>query len=444
MTPSRLPLVADEAAAVDRVHWRGGFGPAPADRPRLHADDLEASIRGLLAPRGAGTLLGPPPVVSGTAGSGPLQPLDRWGHDQLWWLDRMVRTDAPLVERMTLNLHDHFATSNDKVGNARLMLRQNRLLRRHALGNFGALTRKLLRDGAMQLWLDLPGSHRDSPNENFARELMELFTLGSGYRERDVREAARALTGFTYDWGRKRFGWDERRHDPGRKRIFGQQGRFRPDDVVRLCLAHRAHAPFLCTKVWSWFAPGPPPRATLRELVRVYRASGGELRPVVGAVLRSPALYANLDEPDMVKSPVVFLVGALRATGTPITVDSWVWLLEGMGQSLFNPPNVGGWPVGEHWLSTATVKARFGAVSYVLRAHEFPDDAVPQSETAEVAMADASAFAGAPWTSSATRSALLDYARGVVPRGPSDRHASAERRRVLRHLLLAGPDAQVH
>ena len=444
MSPLGPPAVSDAAAAIDRLYWRAGFGPAPADRPRLREAGLEAAIRGLLAPRGAGSLIGPAPVVEIDGRRVPLQPFDRWGHDQLWWLDRMVRTDAPLVERMTLNLHDHFATSNDKVGNARLMLAQNRLLRRHALGNFGRLTRALLRDGAMQLWLDLPGSHRDSPNENFARELMELFTLGSGYGERDVREAARALTGFTYDWDRKRFGWDERRHDPGTKRLFGHRGRLRPDDVVRLCLAHPAHAPFLCTKLWGYFAPGPPPRATLRALVRTYRRSGGELRPVVAAILRAPALYANLDEPDMVKSPVVYLVGALRATGTPIVRDSWVWLLQGMGQSLFNPPNVGGWPVGEHWLSTASVKARFGAMSVLLQQHEFADDVVPQDETPEAALADAVAFTGAPWTSTATDAALRSYAASVTSRYRSDRHSTAERRRVLRHLLLAGPDAQVH
>ena len=145
-----------------------------------------------LHPRGA-TLEGPEPRVDGR----PLNPVNQYGHDVLWWLDRMVRGRHPLVERMTLNWHDHWATSNDKVGDVKLMMRQQRTLRRYALGNFRTLARAMVRDGAMQIWLDLAGSSDEAPNENFAREFFELFTLGAnnGYTEKDIRESARALTG---------------------------------------------------------------------------------------------------------------------------------------------------------------------------------------------------------------------------------------------------------
>ena len=140
----------------------------------------------------------------------------------------MVRGRHPLVERMTLNWHDHWATSNDKVGDVKLMMRQQRTLRRYALGNFRTLARAMVRDGAMQIWLDLAGSSDEAPNENFAREFFELFTLGAnnGYTEKDIREAARALTGFTFDYDTKRFGFDPKQHDGGTKHILGKRGRF--------------------------------------------------------------------------------------------------------------------------------------------------------------------------------------------------------------------------
>ncbi len=154
----------------------------------------------------------------------------------LWWLDRAVRARHPLVERMTFNWHDHFATSNSGVGDTRLMLKQYDTLRRLSLGRFRDLARAMTRDRAMQLWLSLANSEKGSPNENYARELLELFTLGvnNGYTERDVREAARALTGFTFDYESGRFGFDPDRHDGGTKRILGRTGKFQPLDVVDL------------------------------------------------------------------------------------------------------------------------------------------------------------------------------------------------------------------
>ncbi|MDX6542230.1 MAG: hypothetical protein QOI71_3840, partial [Gaiellales bacterium] len=192
-----------DSAMIERLWWRGGFGPRPRDLRdrRTHAELAHE----FLHPRGA-QLEGPEARVKGRR----LDPLNVYGHDTLWWLDRMVRSRHPLAERMTLNWHDHWATSNSKVGDVKLMMRQHRTLRRYALGNFRTLSRALVRDGAMQIWLDLAGSTDHAPNENFAREFFELFTLGAnnGYTEKDVRESARALTGFTFDYESKRFGFD--------------------------------------------------------------------------------------------------------------------------------------------------------------------------------------------------------------------------------------------
>ena len=151
-------------------------------------------------------------------------PNDEWGHDVLWWLDRMVRSRRPLQEKLTLFWHDHFATSDQDTP---LMLAQNQTLRRHALGSFPALLRAVTRDAAMLLFLSLADSDKEAPNENYARELMELFTLGRGYSERDIRQAARALTGFRVDWdenGPPRCYYEKEAHDTGAKRIFGRAG----------------------------------------------------------------------------------------------------------------------------------------------------------------------------------------------------------------------------
>lgn len=176
-------------AQAERLLWRAGFGPRRGEAERFAALGLEGAVHALTHPRSS-RLSGPAPRVDGRG----LAPRDVWGHDVLWWLDRMVRTEAPLVERMTLVWHDWFATSRASV-DARWMLRQNALLRRRALGDFGGLVRDITRDPAMLIWLDGISNDRWSPNENYARELQELFTLGAGrgYGERDVAGRHRPL-----------------------------------------------------------------------------------------------------------------------------------------------------------------------------------------------------------------------------------------------------------
>ena len=253
-----MAIRASDRARAERLLWRAGFGPRRGEVERTARAGVDGAVDALLAPRGR-ALSGRPARVDGA----PLDPINAYGHDVLWWLDRAVRTRQPLLERMTFNWHDHFATSNNGVGDTRLMLAQYWTLRRGALGRFRNLAKAITRDRAMQLWLSLANSEKGAPNENFARELLELFTLGvnNGYTERDVREAARALTGFTFDWETKRFGYDPERHDDGVKRIMGRVGRFRPLDVVDIAVDHRAHAEFLCDKLWGYFSPRPcPPR----------------------------------------------------------------------------------------------------------------------------------------------------------------------------------------
>src|SRR5919204_4694207 len=234
------------AAQAERLLWRAGFGPKRGEAERLAKLGLRAAVRSLTRPSRA-RLVGPTPRDEKGR---RLAPRDAWGHDELWWLDRMVRSSTPLVERMTLVWHDWFATSNDGVGSQKLMLGQNRLFRRHALGSFAHLVESVTKDPAMLLWLNGSDNTKWSPNENYAREMMELFTLGAGrgYTESDVRNQARALTGWRNDWddgvGPHNFRYDPHFHDEGAKTIFGKRGRFTWRDSAHLCVHHRNHPSF--------------------------------------------------------------------------------------------------------------------------------------------------------------------------------------------------------
>jgi uncharacterized protein (DUF1800 family) len=434
---------------VRRLHWRAGFGVRPDEAARLAAAGQDAAIRELFT--APATLDGPEPHVDGQ----PLDPGNEWNHDVLWWLDRMVRSRRPLEEKLTLFWHDHFATAGQDTP---LMLRQNRMLRKHAFGSFRTLLGKVSRDWAMQLFLSLADSTKAAPNENFARELMELFTLGGGYTERDVREAARALTGYQSRWGDNGLQWVRFRrelHDTGVKRIFGHKGRFGPSDVLDLVVRHPRHAPFLVTKLWSFFITEPLDPATRRELVRVYKGSGRRIRPVVERILRHPALYSRLDAPDMVKSPIVYVAGTLRTTHTGITSDLG-WLLQLMGQVPFRPPSVAGWDWGPAFMSSATAKARIAFANVVLdwadeAPLEVPDGAGDPTLSPEQQVERALDAVGRPWISDATRRVLTDVSAGFFAdmtkawqQGKPKLERADVLQRMLRHLLLSGPDAHLH
>jgi uncharacterized protein (DUF1800 family) len=356
-------------------------------------------------------LKGPRPVDSDHR---PLAPRDAWGHDHCWWLDRMVRSEAQLVERMTLVWHDWFATSkaNSTQG---LMLRQNALLRRHALGSFERLAIEITRDPAMLLWLNGVDNRKDDVNENYARELMELFTLGAGrgYSERDVRQMARALTGWRSDWsdgrGPHNFRYDREWHDKGVKRVLGRKGRFDWRDAARLSVRHKKHPSFLVEKLWGYFIPTPPPRGTARALERMYVAHNRNVRPLLDAILRHPHLYDP--ERRMVKPPVVQAAGMLRAVGRGVDTDAWSWLCGEAGQMLFEPPNVSGWD-DTRWLDTATFRARWQMASEICNQARLEDDAKVSAKPKEL-VRRASRFWHTP-LSGATRGALERYAKTAM------------------------------
>jgi uncharacterized protein (DUF1800 family) len=430
---------------AERLLWRAGFGPRRGEAERFAGLGLDGAVRALTRPASRG-LRGAAPKVDGA----PLAPRDAWGHDVLWWLDRMVRTQAPLVERMTLVWHDWFATSRGSV-QANLMLRQNALLRRHALGGFPELVLEITRDPAMLLWLNGTANHRWAPQENYARELQELFTLGAGrgYTERDVREMARALTGWRNDWregaGAVGFRYDRSFHDPGVKRIHGRRGRFDWRDACRLAVEHPRHASFFVTKLWGYFIPVAPDAATRRALEHLYVRSGRRIAPVVEAILKHPQLYSG---PRMVKPPVVFVAGLLRALGRGVDTDAWAWLTGLSGQTPFSPPNVAGWD-DDRWMDTSTWRGRWMAANHALEGRSLdpdPDvtDHAPIADERPQAAVDAAwRFWGEPSLSAATRRELLDFARrceGTADAPWKQRTFAIQRQNALRQLIATSPD----
>jgi uncharacterized protein (DUF1800 family) len=298
------------------------------------------------------------------------------------------------------------------------MIDQNQLLRRHALGNFEALALDITRDPAMLLWLNGTSNSRSDVNENYARELQELFCLGAGrgYTERDVRQLARALTGFRNDWtdsGPTRFRYERQFHDARVKKIYGKRGRFGWQDGVRLVTRHRKHPEFMVAKLWGSFIPTKPSPATVKALARLYVAHGREVRPLLEAILAHPDLYDGARR--MVKPPVVQAAGMLRAVGRGIDTDAWAWLCDGAGQYLFLPPNVSGWD-DTRWLDTATFRARWQMAQHICEpARLDPEgDAAKVPQDAPGLVNEAIAFWGSPKLSGTVRNGLEKYAADTL------------------------------
>jgi hypothetical protein len=396
-----------------RLLNRAGFGGTPGQAEQLASLGLVRAVESLTRPVGTARLSGPPPVDDDGL---PIAPADAWGHDHLWWLDRMVRGDQPLVERMALVFHDWFATSAAGVSTQQQMIDQSNLLRSACFGSFLDLFKAVTIDPAMLQWLNGNQNTKWAPNENYAREMMELFSLGAdrgAYTEEDIREAARALTGWRNDWsselGAHNFRFDSKRHDSGTKTFFGQVGAWGWEDACRLCVEHPLHPSFFVEKLWSYFIAEPPSEAVRERLIETYRGSGWAVRPVLEEILLSPELYLG---PPMVKPPVVHLAGMLRSLGRGVDTEAWVWLCEPAGQVLFWPPNVSGWD-DRRWLDTSRMRARWNIVNYALHGVSVDAWNEPYSttETAEEGLERALASWGMPALRPEHRDELVTFAR---------------------------------
>ena len=277
-----------------------------------------------------------------------------------WWIGEMLATPSPLTERMTLFWHNHFATSQQKVRFPQLMYGQNVLLRREALGNFGTMLHAIAKDPAMLVWLDNARSRREAPNENFAREVMELFTLGEGhYGERDVKEAARAFTGWSLQPASATFVYRPLWHDGGDKTVLGTTGNLDGDQVLDLLLARPQTAEHIARKLWLEFVSPTPDDAEVDRWARTFRAAHYEIKPLMRAVLLSPAFWAPRNRGTLVKSPVDVVAGTLHTFAIrPPDLRPAAVATALLGQNLFAPPNVKGWPGGDAWIDSATLLGR--------------------------------------------------------------------------------------
>jgi uncharacterized protein (DUF1800 family) len=454
-SPAPVPALGAQPitlAQARRLLWRAGFGPTPGQAEALVGAPVEQVVFSLTRPSGAATLSGPEPVEQEGQ---PLDPYDVWGDDHCWWLDRMVRSNQQLVERMTFIFHDWFANSNEKVNSQRMMIEQNELLRSMVFGSFHDLFLAVTTNPAMLVFLDGIYNEKNNSNENYGREMMELFSLGAdrgAYTQDDVHQMGLTLTGWTAEWseelGLYDFHFDPARHDTSPKTVFGQTGNWNYEDAVRLCVEHPLHASFFVTKLWGYFIPSPPSEATLASLQGLYTSSGYSIRAVLEAILLHPDFYEG---PELVTPPVVYNAGLLRSIGRPIDTNAWAWLSANAGQQLFYPPNVSGWDFSS-WLDTSTTKARWEMASYVT-SKTFPnpwadaekgESVYSATEEPAAALASAMSYWANPLLSAESAQCIAAFAQSC-PTGTSWEQSPyrAMRQNALRMLIATSPDMQV-
>lgn len=348
-----------EQRRIAHLLRRAGFG-ATADETAVYAQlGFDASVQRLVDYQNV-----PNDQVEGQSAAlaGQLD-MTKLPSIQAVWLYRILNTARPLEEKMTLFWHNHFATANYKVGNPQAMHAQNALFRANALGSFRDLLYAVSRDPAMLRWLDSNSNRKASPNENYARELMELFTMGVGnYTEQDVRESARAFTGWFFDRNQG-FVFNRNQHDLGQKTFLGRTGNLDGDDIVNIILEEPVTAEFMARKVFTFFVHDHPTPATVARLADAFRGNGYSVRELVRATLTSPEFSSDEAYHAIVKSPIDHLVGTMKAIGIGEYSREAGGQLNRMGMVLYNPPDVSGWNWGTEWIGAATLLERLNTAN---------------------------------------------------------------------------------
>lgn len=405
-------MVDQVRSDIALLYRRAGFGLRPHELDALAPGGYDAAVdllvAGLGAPDPAGDLV---PVPAFTPYSRPdaakgspearaaLKQRSKALRGELaalqdWWLGRMIATATPLREKLTLFWHGHFATGVAKVKDAKLMYLQNQTFRQLGGGSFNALTQAVAKDGAMMIWLDTVTDKKGRANENFGREMMELFTLGAGnYSQDDVTAASRGFTGWTYDRPEYRYRFQPRQHDDGRKTYLGQTGNWNGDDIVNIATNDPMSGPFVLAKLWSHFAyPVTPSDSVIKDLLPSYGHSAS-ISAALAALLRHPAFRSAATRTSLVKQPIEYVVSAARALGVPATAPgspapSLAAMATSLGQTPFDPPNVGGWGQNSYWLDTATAQNRLRtAIALASRADLQAVEAMPAAQRVDTVAA---------------------------------------------------------
>jgi len=359
-----VPLPANVAHLLRRA----GFGASTAEVAALAAQPWDTTVDQLLDFSGA-----PPDVQPAFLTDASQADWQREVSLQQWWLDRMATSPTPLQEKLTLFWHGHFATANYKVTDMLLMYQQNALFRANATGNFRDLVQSMSLQPAMLLWLDNDPNVVGSPNENFARELMELFTLGvDQYSQADVVASARAWTGHnTLDDDREQYHFYPDRHDDGLKTFMGVTQDWDGPDIINFILGsdptHKnIGARFIATKMWTFFAYPDPETDVVDTLTAAFLANDLSIEDLVRAIFLHPNFLSPQAMNGLVRSPAEWVAACMRVVGITAEDANPQWWMEDMGQQLFEPPNVSGWRPNDYWLTTSRLWARANWVSYLI------------------------------------------------------------------------------
>jgi uncharacterized protein (DUF1800 family) len=430
---------------------RAGFGESPSRLEQWTQQGMEATIQELLHPDNDTK---PPPnfVVPDQFAVLREQARDATSPDEKvqahralrqaikqqlyelinWWTQRMLTTPAPLVEKMTLFWHGHFATSGLKVRSPYKLWQQNETFRHHALGNFATLTKAISRDPAMMVYLDLQTSHPEHPNENFSREVMELFTLGEGsYSEADIKESARAFTGYRIDRFEE-FRFVRNQFDGGTKTFLQQTGNWNGDQIIDIILKQPAAAKFISSKLWKFFAYEDPDPQLIEKLAELFRQNY-EVRPVLETIFSSEEFYSQRARDTIVKSPVQYVVESGRTLGVNLPGGRTLFAVyQRLGQVPFFPPNVKGWDGGKSWINTATLTFRYQLARQLVLGIRLVNEPQPAKARLASSSAQTSPLAQASPSAQAspmTQTASLPAQNGVrLPALPVDQLVPAEDR----------------
>jgi uncharacterized protein (DUF1800 family) len=392
-----LPAAQWNEATAAHLLNRAGFGGSPTDIANLHQMGLDRAVSWLVDYEKTPDDTPPPDwtqnipedyytsrqAVLKAADPDTRRELDRQNRAlenkqiadlRYWWMRRMALGPRPFQEKMTLFWHGHFATSFEKVRSPYFLWLQNETMRENATGTFPQLLTAIAEDPAMLDYLDGERSNKNKPNENFAREVLELFTLGEGhYTEQDIQQSAKAYTGWGLAPDRLRFQYHPNNHDPGPKTIFGQTGNFTGEEVLQLICSQPQCAAFITAKIWRFFVQDEPPAPLVAALAANFTSHGLDLKQLMRTIFRSQEFYAPDVVRSQIKSPVQWLISATHQLEAPLPTEpmTLVMLLQ-LGQELFQPPNVKGWDGGVGWITTNSLLDRYNFAAALVEGQRVP------------------------------------------------------------------------
>jgi uncharacterized protein (DUF1800 family) len=420
-------VLDSERARVAHLLRRAGFGASEAELDEYTALGFAGALERLLNPEQVDDSATDAQLASLALDTADPEARKKIEAAKFWWFNRMLLTRRPLQEKMTLFWHTHFATANFKVGDALLMLQQNQLFRDNAMGNFESLLQQVTRDPATLIWLDNRTNRKGAPNENYAREVMELFTIGIGnYTDADVKQAARAFTGYSLN-ADKNFVFQPNQHDTGDKTFLDETKNWDADDVLATLVRHPATARFISTKLFRFFAYDTPDASSIDRLATTFVASGFDIRSVLRDLFSGPEFLSAAAYHAQIKQPVDYVAGSLKALGTQNIGPDVTQLLRRMGQDLLNPPDVSGWKGGPSWINATTLFERFNFANRLVTSRD------PQKPyfTDVAAQIQDRGLSAPP--------SIVDYYLGLLV----DRDASPEARAALSDYLQEGGAALV-